>query len=71
MVMETTSKQNSDSENNILVIDSDDEHALVQFNMHQRIQTFVYTIRRDTTYIGGRQIDVKTYAERGFYERWN
>ena len=65
---------NSDSENDIIiVIDSDDEYAIVQSNMHQRIQTFVYTIRRDTTYmyIGGRKIDVKTYAERGYYERWN
>ena len=53
------------------MIDSDDEYALVQSSMHRRIQTFVYTIRRDRTYIEGRQIDVKTYAERGYYERWN
>ena len=62
---------NSDSEDDIIIIDSDDEYAIVPSNMHQRIQTFVYTIRRDTTYIGGRQIDVKTYAERNYYERWN
>ena len=62
---------NSDSEDDIIIIDSDDEYAIVPSNMHQRIQTFVYTIRRDTTYIGGQQIDVKTYAERDYYERWN
>ena len=61
----------SASEDHIIIIESDDEYAIVPSNMHHRIQTIVYTIRRDTTYIGGRQIDVKTYAERDYYERWN
>ena len=62
---------NTDGENDTIIIDSEDEHAVVQSSMQTQMQTFVYTIRRDTTYNCGRGVEVKYYSERDYYDKWN
>ena len=52
-----TTDNNTDYENNTIVIDSEDDYAVVPSSIHTRMQTFVYTMRRETTYICGQEVE--------------
>ena len=66
-----TTDKNADDENNTIIIDSEDDYAVVPSSIQTRMQTLVYTMRRETTYICGQEVEVKKYAERDYYEKWD
>ena len=63
----------SDSEEDygVIIIDSDDDTALVPSTLMTRTQTFVFTIRRETQYVDGHEMNAIFTMERDYYENWN
>ena len=63
----------SDSEEGygVIIIDSDDDTALVPSTLMTRTQTFVFTIRRETQYVDGHEMNAIFTMERYYYENWN
>ena len=61
----------NEGDNSAIVIDSDDEVAVVRSLLKTRTQTFVYTVRQETKYIGGQEVNSTYSTERDFYEKWN
>ena len=61
----------NEGDNSAIVIDSDDGVAVVRSTLKTRTQTFVYTVRRETKYIGGQEVNSTYSTERDYYEKWN
>ena len=62
---------NNDDVHSVIYISSDDEMAVVPSLMQTRTQTFVVTLRRQTRFLGNRELNTIASVERDYFENWN
>ena len=62
---------NNDDVHSVICISSDDEMAVVPSLMQTRTQTFVVTLRRQTRFLGNRELNTIASVERDYFENWN
>ena len=60
-----------EEDNSVIIIDSDDETAIVPSTLTTRTQTFVFTIRRETHYVDAHEMSAIFTMERDYFENWN
>ena len=60
----------SEGDDSVIIIDSEDELALEISTSITRRQTFTFTVRKETTYIAGQEVTTNTYKERDYQEDW-
>ena len=61
----------SEEDYGVIIIDSDDDTALVPSTLMTRTQTFVFTIRWETQYVDGHEMNAIFTMERDYYENLN
>ena len=60
-----------DEENSVIIIDSDDDTAIVPSTLITRTQTFVFTIRPKMQCVDGHEMNAIFTMERDYVENWN
>ena len=60
----------SEGDDSVIIIDSEDDLALEISTSITRRQTFTFTVRKETTYIAGQEVMTNIYKERDYQEDW-